>query len=136
MTQPTAAKTLSVTINRGASEAYDFLSVPVHFAKWASGLAASLRNVDGQWWADSPTGPVRIRFSAPNAFGILDHWVILQPDITVYVPLRVVTNGIGCELLLTLFRQPGMSDGQYESDAEWVLKDLQAAKRVLEEQCH
>ena len=74
-----------------------------------------------------------IRFSEPNPFGVLDHWVHPGAGAPIYVPLRVVANGDGCELMLTLFRQPDMSDEKYEADAEWVLRDLSAAKRLLED---
>ena len=130
---PAVVKTLSVSINCSAAAAYRFLSVPQNFAKWASGLAESLRNVEGLWWADTPDGPVQIRFSEPNPFGVLDHWVHPGAGVPIYVPLRVVANGDACELMLTLFRQPDMSDERYEADAEWVLRDLNAAKRLLED---
>jgi hypothetical protein len=41
-------------------------------------------------------------------------------------------NGPGCDLVLTLFRRPEMSDAQFAADAEWVMRDLEAAKRLLE----
>lgn len=63
---------------------------------------------------------------------MLDHWVHLAPDRMVHVPLRVLANGDGSELVLSLFRQPGMSDEQFEADAQWVLHDLQAARQLLE----
>jgi hypothetical protein len=43
-----------------------------------------------------------------------------------------VAKGGGCELVLTLFRQPGMSDERFAADAQWVMRDLDAAKRLLE----
>lgn len=39
---------------------------------------------------------------------------------------------IGCELTLTLFRQPGMDDARFEADAQWVMRDLEVAKALLE----
>ena len=35
-------------------------------------------------------------------------------------------------LTLTLFRRPEASDEEFEADAQWVMRDLQAAKRLLE----
>lgn len=127
------ARRLSVLIERPVAEAYEFLSVPENFAKWASGLGASLRKAGDDWMAETPEGPAKVCFSERNAFGVLDHAVTLPGGRSVYVPLRVVANGHGCELTLTLFRRPGMSDGQFAADAEWVLRDLRAAKRLLEE---
>ena len=64
---------------------------------------------------------------------MLDHWVYPQPGVEIYIPVRVLSNGSRCELVFTLFRLPGMIDEQFSADAEWVMRDLAAAKRVLEE---
>jgi hypothetical protein len=124
---------LRVQIERSAADAYGFLCVPQNFAKWASGLGSSLRKVDGEWIAQTAEGPVCVRFSEPNSFGVLDHSVIRQDGTGVYVPLRVLPRGDGCELVLTLLRQPGVSDEKFAADADWVMRDLQAAKRLLEQ---
>jgi len=123
---------LSIAINRVAAEAYEFLSAPENFPRWASGLAGSLRQVGEDWIAETPEGRALVRFSERNAYGVLDHSVTLPRGVTVYVPLRVVARGDGCELVLTLFRRPGMSDEKFAADAEWVMRDLGAAKRILE----
>jgi hypothetical protein len=122
---------LSVSIARNAELVYDFLSDPASFPKWASGLG-TLSRVDGRWVAQTPDGPMQVRFSERNAFGVLDHWATPQPDVQIYIPLRVVANGEGCELIFTLFRQPGMDQERFEADAEWVKRDLNAAKHLLE----
>ena len=135
MSRPTLeALTLSVSIERNLSEVYAFASAPENFARWASGLGSSLEQAsDGAWIAETPAGLATIRFSEPNAFGVLDHTVVPAPGMEIYVPLRVVANGdAGSEILLTLFRQPGMSDEKFAADAAWVLRDLRALKALLE----
>jgi hypothetical protein len=123
---------LSIAINRAAEEAYEFLSAPENFSKWASGLAGSLRRIGEDWIAETPEGRAVVRFSERNSYGVLDHAVTLPHGTTVYVPLRVVPAADGCELVLTLFRQPDMSDEKFAADAQWVMRDLDAAKRILE----
>jgi hypothetical protein len=125
-------RTLSIAIDRPAAEAYEFLSAPENFPKWASGLAGSLRRVGDEWIADTPEGRAVVRFSERNVHGVLDHSVTLPRGVTIYVPLRVVPKGEGCELVLTLFRRPDMSEERFAADAEWVMRDLGAAKRLLE----
>ena len=126
------ARKLSVSINRSAAEAYEFLSLPENFPRWASGLGKSLRQAGGDWIAETPEGPATVRFSERNSLGVLDHSVKLPGGTSVYIPLRVVAKADGCELVLTLFRQPDMSDEKFAADAEWVMRDLNAAKRILE----
>jgi hypothetical protein len=126
------ARNLSVYINRNVREVYDFVCNPDNFRLWASGLGKSLKHARGEWVAESPEGPVKIRFSERNEFGILDHWVSPKPGIKIYIPMRVVPNGAGCELIFTLFRYPDMSDDKFETDAEWVMRDLASLKYLLE----
>jgi hypothetical protein len=86
------------------------------------------------WVAETQQGPVRIRFSERNGFGILDHWVSPEPGLEIHIPMRVIPNGDGCELVFTLFRQPGMSEEEFAADAEWVMRDLTVLKNLLEAQ--
>jgi hypothetical protein len=123
---------LSISINRSVEEAYNFLCVPENFPRWASGLGKSLKRVDGEWIAETPDGPVNVRFTERNEFGILDHWVSPKPGLQIYIPLRVIANGSGCELLFTLFRLPGVTDEQFATDADWVTRDLTTLKNLLE----
>lgn len=132
MTQLPAVDHISVTIERDWREVYAFAHQPAHFAQWASGLASTLRREAGAWFADTPTGPARIEFSPPNAFGVLDHTVIIPGQAESYNPLRVVANGNGAEVIFTLFRRPDHSDDGFAHDVAWVRRDLTALKTLLE----
>jgi hypothetical protein len=126
------SRNLSISINRNAKDVYDFVCVPENFSLWASGIGKSLKKVNGEWIAETPQGPMKVRFTARNEFGILDHWVSLKPGVQVYIPMRVIANGNGSELIFTLFRLPDMSDEQFSADAEWVMRDLTSLKNLLE----
>jgi hypothetical protein len=127
------ARNLSVTIARSVDEVYAFASRPENLPRWASALGAVVGR-EGEWWlAETPNGPVRLRFAPENELGVLDHWVRPEGGPAVYVPMRVVPNGEGAEVVFTLFHQPGMTDEQFAADAAWVEKDLTALKRVLEQ---
>lgn len=131
MTLP-EARTISIGIDHPYRAAYRFLRDPANFVEWASGLADGLtRTVDG-WIANTPEGPLPVDFSEPNTFGILDHTVHPADRPPVHVPMRVIPNGRGCEVLLTLLRQPDMSDADFERDAAWIARDLAALKALLE----
>ncbi|MEO8444299.1 MAG: SRPBCC family protein [Gammaproteobacteria bacterium] len=132
MTTTRESRCLTVAIDCPLTEAYAWLSRPENFPHWAAGLATSLRKVDEEWVAESPLGQMKILFSPPNEFGVLDHRVYPEAGGEIYVPLRVVPNGTGCELMLTLFRMPGMTDERFAADAELVRRDLSFAKKILE----
>jgi hypothetical protein len=126
------ARTVSVSIARPWDEVYEAIRRPEDFAKWASGLSASPLMQDGdRWTVAGQDGPVRISFTGRNAFGVMDHHVDLGAGPEVHVPMRVVPNGAGAEVLVTVFRRPGMSDEAFAADAAWVLRDLLALKALL-----
>ena len=62
----------------------------------------------------------------------MDHWVDLGSGRVIYVPLRVIENENGADLLLTLFRRPEMTDAKFAEDGEWVKRDLLALKALAE----
>lgn len=127
------AITLGITVDRPWRSLYEAFWRPEAFPTWASGLSqAELVEQEGRWLAKGPGGSVLIRFTDHNPYGVMDHWVELASGEVVYVPLRVIANGPGAEVQLTLFRQPGMDEATFERDADWVRQDLLALKRLAE----
>jgi hypothetical protein len=123
------SRTLSIGIPCDWRVLYERIWRPENFPEWAAGLSgAGMQQEGGSWKATGPGGAVNIRFTGRNDFGIMDHWVELPDGQTVYVPLRVIANGDGAEVQLTLFRQPDMTDERFAEDAEWVRRDLEALK--------
>jgi hypothetical protein len=126
------SRTLSISIDRPWREVYGLIWKPETFPRWASGLSQSHLEQDGDVWkAQGPAGPVRIRFTDHNAFGVMDHYVDVGGGVIVYVPLRAIENGAGAEVMLTLFRQAGMTDEQYAADAATITRDLRALAELV-----
>jgi hypothetical protein len=123
---------ISTHIDRPAQEVYDYASNPLNLPDWAPGLASSVERVDGQWIVESPMGRIVVAFATRNEFGVLDHDVTLPSGETLYNPMRVTVDGAGCEVVFTLRRQPGMSDEDFERDANAVFADLVALKHAME----
>ena len=131
-TTASGSRHISTHIDRLAQEVYDYASNPSNLPQWAPGLGSSVERVDGQWVVESPMGRVVVAFAAGNEFGVLDHNVTLPSGETFYNPMRVTVDGTGCEVVFTLRRQPGTSDEDFKRDADAVLADLLALKRVME----
>ena len=53
-------------------------------------------------------------------------------EVSDFVPMRIVPNGAGSEVLITVFQQPEMTEAQYQQDLSLVKRDLERLKRVLE----
>jgi len=126
------SRTLSVRIDRPLATVYEFLVDPANWNQWAFGLGQSLRRSDSGWIADSAGGIVKVHFTPRNEFAVLDHTVVRSSGAEVYVPMRLLTNGHGCEMLFTLFREPGISDDRYNADSGFVQRDLDRLKALLE----
>lgn len=123
------ARTYSISIARDWRALYEAIWKPEIFPKWASGLTEAALRAEGTGWiADGPDGPITIRFTPHNDFGVMDHVVETQDGRLVHVPLRVIPNGDGAEVMLTLFRQPEMSDEDFARDAKWIARDLRALR--------
>lgn len=124
---------VGVSIERSADEVYAYVIDPTNLSAWAVGLAASpLRQVAGEWVADSPLGRVVVAFVAPNDLGVADHDVTLPSGETVTNPMRIVANGNGCDVVFSVRRRPEMSDADFAADVDAVSRDLAALRSVME----
>src|SRR5258706_8701886 len=110
----TESRRLSVYIDRPVGEVYAFVSDPANLPRWAPGLGSSVVRIDDTWFVETPEGRVRVTFAPDNAYGVLDHEVLTPSGETVYVPLRAIVDGDGCEVVFTLRRAPGMTDAEFE----------------------
>ena len=126
------SRTITIGIECDAAAVYAFASQPANLPRWAAGLGSAVTRSGDGWVVDTAAGRLRLRFAPPNDFGVLDHAVTLPDGTEVDVPMRVVSNAAGAEVLFTLFRQPAMSDADFERDAALVAADLRTLKRLLE----
>jgi len=127
----TTARTLTIGIEQPPRLVYDFVRDAEQFPHWVAFCKAIRKSADG-WVMETDQGTLSLRFAEDNAFGVLDHWVTTPDGAVVYVPMRVVPNGSGSELVFTVFRAPGMSDEQLAADVALVERDLASLKRLLE----
>lgn len=123
---------ISVSINRSAHDVYEFASNPENLPKWAAGLSGFIKNINGDWVAESPMGRIKVKFADKNKFGILDHEVILPSGEKVYNPMRVFPNNDGSELIFTLYHRPDMSNQMFAEDSKTVKRDMEKLKALLE----
>ena len=128
----TESRHLSVYIDRPVGEVYAFVADPANLPRWAPGLGSSMVRIGDNWFVETPEGRVRVTFAPNNEFGVLDHEVLTPSGETVYVPLRAIASGTGCEVVFTLRRSPGMTDAEFERDTALVNGDLALLKQVVE----
>ena len=129
---PAESRHVSERIDRPAAGVYEYVVDPVNIPSWAQGLGTAVQNVDGQWFVEAGSGRVEVAFAERNEFGVLDHDVTLPTGEVVYVPMRVIPDGSGSDVVFTVRRQPEMSDEDFARDAGLVQADLTRLKRILE----
>ena len=128
-----SSRHVSAHIDRPVRDVYDYASDPANLPAWAPGLCTSIEPADGGVWvAQSPMGRIFVAYAPRNEFGVLDHDVTLESGETVHNPVRVIPAGDGSEIVFSLRRRPGMSDDEFERDAQAVHADLVALKRLVE----
>jgi hypothetical protein len=132
MAKTLQSRTFSIPIDCQLAKAYEFVSDPANLPKWAKAFCKSVKKSGDDWIMETPQGPMKVRFAKKNALGVLDHYVNPTPEIEVFVPMRVLPNGSGSEVIFTLFRLPEMSDEKFAEDIGMVERDLQTLKNVLE----
>lgn len=129
----TNSKTLNISIKSDPKTVYEFISNLENLPKWAPSTFPSIKEVNGEWLVDTPHGKNKVMLTEKNNFGILDHSVNLVSGVEVYVPMRVLKNGTGSEVLLTIFQTPEMTDEAFIQDIKMVERDLNHLKTIIEE---
>jgi len=124
--------TLNISINCKPEKIYKFASNLSNFPQWAKTFCRSVKKSKGKWLIETPQGPIGVRLAKENKFGILDHYISPSAGKEVYVPLRVVPNASGSEVIFTVFQQPNMTNESFKKDIALVEKDLKNLKRVME----
>jgi len=124
---------ISIDLNLNHHELYERIWQPQAFLHWASGMCGAGLKQDGNaWTGEGMEGPLRVRFTEHNQFGIMDHFVSQAGEPEIYVPLRVVANQEGSTVTITLFRQRSTTETMFATEVEWARRDLEALKLWVE----
>ena len=124
--------TLSISIARAPGDVARYVADPRNLPQWAGAFCKSVQPDGDGWRIQTDEGEFGLRFQAAVDYGILDHVIEISDDLQVYVPMRVVPNGEGSEVLFTLFRQPAMTEQRWQTDLSMVAADLERLRAVME----
>ena len=126
------AATRSVTILCPPAKVFAFVSEPANLPLWSKSFCLSIRSEQGQWLAETPQGPIKIRIATHRQLGIADQFLSPAPGVEFMIPPRVVPNGDGSEFIFTLFQPEHLSDAEYAQEVALVEQELGLLKSILE----
>lgn len=128
------ARAISLGIARPLGEVYDFLAEPTHFSSWAFVEHSRMEPLgQGEWGVETSVGRRIVRFGPRNDHGVLTYESRLSlADPWHLLPMRVLGNRAGTELVYVFLQRPGSSEAAFASLMEWVTADLLALKSILE----
>lgn len=124
--------TKTVSINAPVTKVFGFLSHAGNWPQWAIINVLSIRASEGEWWEmETPMGQAKLRIRPDPLTGLLDH-DFHAPDASWTVPARVVSNGDGCEFMMTFFQPPTFGDDFFRQQVGLVGQELAKLKELME----
>ncbi|HYG71403.1 MAG TPA: hypothetical protein VEC15_03830 [Actinomycetota bacterium] len=125
--------TLAVTIEAPFDRVVSDLADPATHPEWATEFFAgpAQRRADGTYEVEVPSmgGIARMSVDVDAEHGVVD--LFLAPGEAPFgpaVPVRVVRNGDGVDVLFTLARFPGMTDEQWKGGLAGMRHELENLK--------
>ncbi|WP_343464833.1 polyketide cyclase [Pantoea sp.] len=126
-------QTVTLTVPRHWLDLYETIWKPECFAKWATGLCTGTLSQEGNYWKTTgPEDSKKIRFTPYNPYGVMDHWITVgSSGREIYMPMRVIANEQGAEIIMVVYQQPFMSDTKFAENVAWVKRDLEQLLHYL-----
>jgi hypothetical protein len=122
----------SVDIQAAPDKVFAFLSNPI---RWPEYAVVNLRSVspgpDGWFKAVTKFGEGEIKIIAVKELGIFDH-IWKDPQASWQVYSRVVPNGEGSTVMMTLFQPSVMTDPQFDHAMKQMDMEMAKLKEILE----
>lgn len=131
-------ETISVVIERPYAVVYKFLADPRNLPKWIDVLGPAYRPAAPMEWVfDKPSfhpGPIRVRFTEHNAYGVLDIRAYAGDEQIFWAPARAIDLGTSTAVTFGLVTDAdfGQREAWKTSERQWVEADLLTLKTLLE----
>lgn len=124
--------TKTISIDAPRDRVFAFLADAANWPKWAVVNVKSIEPNDGTWWnMETPAGKAKLSIRPNAELGILDH-DFNATDASWTVPARVVSNGSGCEFMITFLQPPSFTREFFEEQVALVDRELAKLKSLME----
>ncbi len=129
---PYTSDTFFMSIKAAPAGVFDFLANVNNWPLFSIFAQSVSRIDDTHWIVHSPHGNVEVVTAFDKEHGILDHYIrpAESSEDFLLIPYRVVPNGSGAELMITIFN----TSDKYDEHKKWVPQELAKTKKYLENQ--
>lgn len=127
--------TRAVTIQRPFAVVAGYLSNPLTYSAWATKyFTGPVVEVDQDTYrVPTVAGERRLRVVMDVERGIFDIYLApLDQAFSYALPVRVLANGDGADVLFTLTREPELTDSEWDESLLALEHELHEIKRQLE----
>jgi hypothetical protein len=124
--------TRSVFVDCDSQKAFKFVSSLDNLPKWEPSVCTKVTKEGGQYLCDTPAGEHGIRAEANSSLGVIDRYLSLTRDEELMLPMRIIPNGSGCEVLSTIFHHSDISNDEYTRRVRLMEEELSSLKNILE----
>jgi hypothetical protein len=122
----------SVDIEAAPDKVYAFLSNPMNWPEYAVVNLRSISPGQNGWFkAVTKFGEGEIKIDAVKELGVFDH-IWRDPQATWRVYSRVVPNGEGSTVMMTLFQPSVMTDQQFDQGMKEMDIEMRKLKEIME----
>lgn len=122
----------STDIQAAPEKVYAFLADPMNWPQYAVVNLCSVRpGQDGWFNVVTKFGDGELKVNGVKEFGLFDH-VWKDPQATWQVYSRVVPNGDGSTVMMTLFQPSVMDDRQFDHAMKEMDIEMAKLKEILE----
>lgn len=122
----------SADIQANPEKIFDFVSNPLNWPQYAIVNTRSVTSGTEGWYRTvTKFGEGEIKVLPVRELGIFDH-IWRDPQATWTVPARVVPNGDGAMVMMTLFQPPLMSNTEFDCAMQEMDIEFNKLKEILE----
>ncbi|MGB2666824.1 MAG: hypothetical protein WAK48_22660 [Candidatus Acidiferrum sp.] len=122
----------SADIQATPEKTYMFLCNPLNWPEYALVNLRSVSPGENGWFkAVTKFGEGELKVNGVKEFGVFDH-IWKDPRATWQVYSRVVPNGDGSTVMMTLFQPAVMSDAQFDQAMKEMDIEMAKLKEILE----
>jgi hypothetical protein len=129
-----SSEAISIVIEQPFDEVYRFLVDPLNFPSWGPPQTSDMRHLGGgDWLVDFQRGPMILRFTEPNLYGVLDYRIFRPGDAPGHlVSVRLLALGEACELTMIWRQRPGVSHEHFTAEGQAIRGYFARLKALLE----